>query len=426
MVSVAFSASVRCAVPVLKRLVGAAEYTELAALFFIQMMASGMWLVPLGRVLGSHGLAGLRAYAYSTSAVAAFISPLIFGAIADRHVSPVKVLRWLAAASAAAVTLASWGIARGWSSLAVIGLIQLYSFVAVPTNSITATIVFSRLKSSQRQFGPVRSVGTFGWMCGCWLISLLAVDASPRAGYVAAWTWLALAGLTFFLPATAPTSSGRFTFRERMGWDALVLLRQHDHRIVFLTVALFSIPLAAFYPYAPIHLQQLGFERTTAWMSCGQITEITAMLALAYLFVRFRVKWIISAGLAFGAIRFALAALDLKWWVILAVTLHGMSFTLCFVTAQIYLNERVDVAWRARAQALMSLMTSGVGNLLGYLATGAWFTYCSTNLNHMWPTFWGGLSAAAGAVLILFLIAYHGAGRGLRRAAAGEPLPTKA
>jgi MFS family permease len=204
------------------------------------------------------------------------------------------------------------------------------------------------------------------------------------------------------------------------------LLKNHDHRIVFLTVALFSIPLAAFYPYAPLHLQELGFVRTTAWMSCGQITEIIAMLSLAGLFLRLRVKWIISAGLAFGAVRFALAASNLKWWVISGVTLHGLSFTLCFVTAQIYLNERVEIVWRARAQALMSLMTSGVGNLFGYLTTGAWFTLCTAKGMTQWPTFWGSLSAAAAVVCVLFLLAYHGAGKGLRKAGQSESLPSSA
>jgi MFS family permease len=404
-------------VPVLKRLVGAAEYTELAALFFVQMMAMGMWLVPLSRILEAHGYAGLRSYAYATSAVAAFVSPLVFGAMADRHASPVSVLRWLAIASAAAAGLSGWSVARGWHAPVVLGLIQIYSFVAVPTSSITSTIIFSRLKSSQRQFGPIRAVGTFGWMCGCWLISIMNVDASPFAPYAAGGIWIALAAFTNVLPSVAPPLSARPTFRERMGWDALVLLKHHDHRVVFFTVALFSIPLAAFYPLAPLHLKQLGFVRTTAWMSCGQITEIVGMLCLAALFGRWRLKWIIAAGLAFGVIRFALAAMNKKWWVMAGVTLHGFSFTLCFITAQIYLNERVEAAWRARAQSLMSLMTSGVGNLLGYLGTGAWFNFNARNGGApLWPTFWGGLSAAAACVLVFFLFAYHGAGRGFRKA----------
>jgi len=78
----------------LKKIAGWAEYSELAMLFFLQMMATGMWLVPLSGVLNAHGLGNLRPYAYATSALACFVSPLIFGAMADRHASPAREPCW--------------------------------------------------------------------------------------------------------------------------------------------------------------------------------------------------------------------------------------------------------------------------------------------------------------------------------------------
>jgi len=65
--------------------------------------------------------------------------------------------------------------------------------------------------------------------------------------------------------------------------------------------------------------------------------------------------------------------------------------------------------WRARAQSLMSLMTSGVGNLLGYLGTGFWFQTCRQEGDRVrWPLFWGGLAVVVAVVLALFLKSYHG------------------
>jgi len=392
-----------------------AEHTELAALFFLQMMALGTWLVPLSRILNGNGFAALAPYAYATSATAAFISPLIFGAMADRHASPVRVLRWLAIASGAASCLAGWGIAHGWPAARVLGLLQLYALAAVPTSSITSTIIFSRLKDSQRQFGPLRAAATFGWMCGCWLVSSLNLDASPAATYLGGSLWIALAVFTCFLPALPPTPGPPMTLRQRMGWDALTLLKHHDHRVVFLMVALFSIPLAAFYPFTPPHLQHLGFERTSAWMTLGQITEIIAMFCLAGLLANWRLKWIFVTGLLVGLLRYVVCALDQKAWLLAGITLHGFSFTLVFITAQIYLNERVEVAWRARAQALMSLMTSGLGNFVGYLSTGVWFQACSRDGKTDWRLFWNYLAVAIACVLVFFLIAYHGRSAGFRR-----------
>jgi MFS family permease len=398
-----------------------AEYGGLAALFFLQGMALGMWMVPLSRVLAAHDLPQLRAYAFATFAVAAFISPLLFGAMADRHAPPVQVLRWLAVASGAAMALVSWSIAHGWPAGVVLALIQVFSICVAPTGSIATTIVFARLHDSQREFGPVRALATFGWMCGCWLISGLGADASTLAGYGSALVWLVLGLFTYLLPSVPPPpSSGNLTWHERMGWDALGLLKHHDHRVVFITAALFSIPLAAFYPFAPEHLHQLGFQRTSAWMSLGQVTEIIAMFSLAGLLTNWRLKWILGAGLAVGVVRYGLCTLNGTLPVLAGVTLHGFSFTLFFITAQIYLNERIDPAWRARAQALMFMMNAGVGNLLGYLGTGFWMSACTHERQTNWSLFWGGLSLLVLLVFCYFLLAYHGQSTGLRRPR-GEP-----
>ena len=150
---------------------------------------------------------------------------------------------------------------------------------------------------------------------------------------------------------------------------------------------------------------------TTAWMSLGQITEVIAMLALGTLLLRWRLKWILACGLTLGMVRYGLAAMGTQWGVVAGVVLHGASFTLVIITAQIYLDQRVDPAWRARGQALMALMNSGLGSVIGYLGTGAWFAACTTSEHTHWTLFWGGLSAASAVVLVFFLAMYQGRGR---------------
>jgi len=385
-----------------------AEYAELNILFFIQAAAMGMWLVPLGTVLDAHGLHAIKPFAFAASALAAFVSPLIFGAMADRQVSPVTVLRGLALASAATMALVSAAIHSQLNPWLVLALIQLYSLCAAPTWSIVSTIVFARLEDAKKEFGPVRAMATLGWMAGCWLVSTLNADTSLLAGCSGAVVWLVMAAFTFFLPPLKmPPSVENLTWSERFGLDALALLKNRDHRVVFVTVALFSIPLAAFYPYAPTHMRDLGLTHTSAWMSLGQVSEIIAMFSLGALILRWRLKWIFLCGLGIGVLRFVLSALNTKAWLLLGVSLHGASFTLVFITAQIYLDQRVENAWRARAQALMTLMSNGVGNLIGYLGAGGWFVVCGGMHGTSWPLFWGGQVVVVVAVMIYFLT-YHG------------------
>ncbi len=385
-----------------------AEYAELMILFFIQASAMGAWFVPLGTILDAHGLHSLKPYAYGSSAVAAFISPLIFGAMADRHAPPALVLRGLALATAVMLAVIATAINFGWNHWLLLGLIQIFYLFYSPTFSISTALVFARLRDAKKEFGPIRAMATIGWMAGAILVSLLGFDRSALAGYVGVVIWLTVAGFTFWLPKLEmPAASEKLSWHERLGLDALSLLKKREIRVVFLTTTLFNIPLSGFYPYAPAHLHDLGFTHTSAWVTLGQSTEIISMFALGWLLLKYRMKWIFLAGLGFGVARFAISALDTKSALLLGITLHGASFVLVFITAQIFLDQNIDPAWRSRAQALMTLMNGGIGNLIGYLGVGWWFDACSHSSRTHWSWFWGGLATLVSGVLVYFLIAYR-------------------
>jgi MFS family permease len=369
------------------------DYAELMILFFIQAMGMAVWWVPLGPILDAHGLHDIKPFAFAALATAAFISPLIFGAMADRHVPPAKVLRWLSFVSALLMAGISAALQFHLNRWIVLGLIQIFYLFYSPMFSISTAIVLARLADAKKEFGPIRSLATFGWMAGSLLVSLLALDRSAYAGYLGATVWLLVSAFTFFLPTLAmPASAENLSWHERLGLDALSLLKKKETRVVFLVTSLFNMPLCAFYPYAPTQLHELGFERTSAWMSLAQTTEIVAMFALAWLLHHWRLKWVFACGLFIGVARYALSAMNSEMCLLFGIALHGASFVLVFVTAQIYLDQKIDSAWRARAQALMTLMNGGFGNLFGYLGTGWWFARCTKNEVTHWPLFWGGLT----------------------------------
>jgi len=386
-----------------------AEYAELMILFFIQAAAMAIWFVPLGTILDAHRLQTIKPFAFAATAIAAFISPLMFGAMADRHVPPAQVLRWLAFATGVTMMVIATAIKAGWNPWLVLVFIQLFSLSYAPMFSISTALVLARLENAQKEFGPVRALATFGWMGGALLVGLLDLDRSALTEYLGAVVWLLVAAFTYFLPALEiPPSAEHLSWRERLGLDALTLLKHPDTRVVFITTTLFNIPLSAFYPYAPTQLHDLGFAHTSAWMSLAQITEIIAMFSLAWLLLNWRLKWIFAAGLGFGVLRFALSGLNTKISLLLGVSLHGASFVLVFIAAQIYLNQRIDAAWRTRAQALLTLLNGGVGSLVGYLGSGWWFNACTPARHTLWPQFWWVLSAMIAAVLVYFLSAFRG------------------
>jgi len=72
--------------------------------------ATAMWIVPLSRLLNAHQVIGIQPYAFATTGLAAFVSPLIFGAMADRHASPFAGIAMVERGSAGGMALASWSI----------------------------------------------------------------------------------------------------------------------------------------------------------------------------------------------------------------------------------------------------------------------------------------------------------------------------
>lgn len=386
---------------------------RLATLFFVTAMPMGMWGVPLSTVFKAQGREHLVPWVLSASSIAAFISPLFTAALADQRMAPVKIMRWLAVLTSITLLLTCAALHWKLPDAAVLIAVQLQTLVALPMWSIASSIVFSQLQDAKRQFGPLRAFATAGWMAGCLMVSLvLQSDESLIGACVAAGLWLVVGAITFLIPAIPPSdASAPRAWTQILGLDALSLLGHRDHRIVFITAALYCMPLAAFYPYATLQLKDLGVTKISAVMSLAQTTEILVMLGLAGLMSRFRLKWVFLSGIAICVVRYALNALNTMPAVLIGTIMHGFAFTLYFITTQIYLEERIDPKWRVRAQALLALLMSGVGNLLGYLGGGWWFRVCSKGVTGTdWQLFWAGEAVLAAGVCFFFAIAYKGRG----------------
>lgn len=380
---------------------------KLSVLYFSTAAAMGMWSVPFGNVLRAHGLESIIGYAYACAGVAAFISPLTIGALADQRVSPVRLLRWLSAATACCLVVGFTAIERGWGPAAVLAAMQAQAICAAPTFGLATSIIMASLGDARREFGPIRAVATLGWMVALVAVSfVLRADTSTLSGFAAAAIWFLTAAFTFALPETPPLETK--APRDLFGGAALSLLLHRDHRVVFLTAGLYNAALSAFYPYTPMHLAERGVKHATAAMALGQVTELICMFAMAGLLARVRLKWIFLTGIGFAVLRQAFCALDTRAWLLTGVTLHGLAFTLYFITAQIYLEQRVDPRMRARAQALLQVMISGFGSLVGYLGTGWWRNACMQAGVTDWPRFWWGMTAVAAAVFVWFAVSYRG------------------
>lgn len=391
---------------------GGNRKSDLAVLFFLHAAALACYTVPLANVLKTHGIGdGAITLAFCTGGVAAFISPMIAGSLADRRVPPERLLAFLCLGSAGCLILTYQAIAGHWGTPWVLGSMMAYALCNAPGFGLLTSIVLSRLTDARREFGPLRAWATWGWMVASFSISwVLQADFSPVAGYSAAGIFLVEALFCLRLKPTRPAESREpRRLRDFFGWEALQLLKHPDHRIIFLTSAVFSALLSTFYRYSSAHLKDLGDATPSLTMGLAQVLEGFAMFALAGLLLRFRLKWVLLAGLLLGVVRLGLMATHQHGWLALSIALHGPVFVLFYPTSQIYLEQRVAPRLRAQSQALLSLLNSGVGNLSGYFLIGLWHHACTSPAGMTdWPRFWAALALLTAAVAAFFTLTYKG------------------
>lgn len=381
----------------------------MACLFFLQAHAIALWFVPFSSVFKAYGLGHLTPWAFATGAIAAFVSPMITGALADQHVSPKFILRGLALGMAALLASTFWAIQSHWNGLVILALVQLLQLCFAPGWGITTMLVLAQLSDPSREFGAIRVWGTFGWMAAGLAVSLLLQsDGSTTCGYVAAAAWIGVAVMTFALPDVVQSKiRPPLKWKNILGWETFSILKVPQHRALFLSAGLLSIPLAAFYPDTPLHLQDLGVEKTSAVMALAQVFEAASMFAMGPLLRRFKLRSVLLFAIGVACLRYLLFFLNTLPGLVFGILLHGVCFTLFFIPAQIYIEEYIPRELRFRAQALMTLLISGFGNLLGFLGCGALCRFYTSRGVTEWSPYWLTLAAMVALVGAYFLSAYR-------------------
>ncbi|WP_265593904.1 MFS transporter [Haloferula sp. BvORR071] len=381
--------------------------------FFLWGMAPGYYTPAIPNILRAKELGSeWLSRAFLAGPVASMISPLIVGALADNRFSAQKVVGCSGIFGAVCLAAAFSVLDRGGNPWTFIILLACGSIVSAPMSSMLASIAMAHLKDGEREFPIVRLGGTLGWMAAGYITSyVIFADASPKAGYAAAITRCACGVFAFFLPDTPPLGRSR-SWRTLLGLDAFRLLKERDHLVFFSVTMLLSIPLAAFFMHTPMHLSDLGNKTPTATMTIGQISEIAAMLLMTVVMTRFRVKTVLMVALILSALRYALFGVagitNSSPWLIGGIALHGLCYTLYFITGQLFLDRRVEPGMRTQAQGLLSLVSNGVGSVIGTLLSVKLYDFTVGAQHGGWSTYWWIQCACIAICVPILAIFYHG------------------
>ena len=398
---------------------------RLSALMFLQYFVWGAWSVTMGTWLGQTlGFSGEQiGLAFGTTALAAMISPIFAGMIADRLFATERLLAGLHAAGGAVLFAASLQTQFGAFYVVLLG----YALCYMPTLALSNSLSFRQMQDPGREFPPIRVLGTIGWIVAGLAIGTMGSEATALPMRIAAVASVALGLFCLALPHTPPQTTRRATLADAFGLDALGLLRERTFAVFVLGSFLVCIPLQFYYAFANPFLNELAVSNAAGKMTLGQMSEVGFMLVMPWFFRRLGVKMMLLVGMAAWTARYLLFAWGdngaLVWMLYGGILLHGICYDFFFVTGQIYVDRKAPGDLRAAAQGLIAFVTLGVGMFIGSWVSGRIVdAYALPGGGHAWDQIWLVPAAGAAGVLLLFAVLFRE--ERVERAAARDAVST--
>jgi nucleoside transporter len=356
---------------------------KLAGMMFLQYFMQGAYLTIVSMYMKNalHFTDDQIGWFMAAMGVGPVLAPFIVGQLVDRMYPTERVLA-VCHLLGGVVMIA---IYYQTQFVPVIVLGTIYSVLYVPTTMLTNSMAFHHLKNRDREFPMVRVCGTIGFIVPSWLILFyflkgLEGDALNRAQgiafVVAGVAGLVMAGYCLLLPHTPPVPRGSGQFAPGV---VIRLMKRLDFAVLFAV----SFVIAAVHNYffvwnsPQVHelLDRHGWaDRTQAFTTIGQITEILAMALLAPAIAKLGYK----RTMVLGAIAYALRCVafsqasspDLGFGAGLALAtfgqaLHGFCFAFFLAAAFIYIDRAAPSDVKGSLQTIYGVFVLGMGFVVG-------------------------------------------------------------
>ena len=391
--------------------------TRLSIMMFLQFFVWGAWFVTAGNYMATVGLGKSISWAYSVGPIAAIISPFLLGMVADRFFSTERVLGSLHLLGGLALLAAPLIVSGPATGSLFISILLLHTLCYMPTLGLTNTLAFHHITNQEKQFPMIRVFGTIGWIAAGFVVSKwLHADKTALPFFIAGGSSILLGIYSFTLPHTPPQQKGKkVSVRDILCLDALALLKKPSFLVFIVSSMLICVPLAAYYAFAPVFVNDINLADPAFKMTFGQMSEIIFMLLMPLFFARLGVKKMLLIGMLAWVGRYALFAFGASSGTVLlilgGIALHGICYDFFFVTGQIYVDKAAPSALRGQAQGLLILVTQGIGMLVGAQLAGQlkakYVAGSGDALVASWQHYWWILAALAGVITLLFFLFFR-------------------
>jgi nucleoside transporter len=379
---------------------------RLAIMMFLQYVIWGAWYVTIGTYLTQTlNFTGLQTgHIFSTVSIASLVSPFFVGLVADRFFATERVMAVLYLLSAVCIYMVTQVTSFG----AVFGLMLAFCLCYFPTVALTNSLTMQQVKDPGRDFPPIRTLGTLGFIVVVSIVSLMKWEAHSMQFTLAAMAAVVMAVYSLVaLPHTPPRAAGQeVTWQRAIGLDTLSMLKNRNFLVFVIASILACIPLTFYYAFANAYLNDVQVNNAGFMMTFGQWAELLMLLAMPFMFRFIGIRGVLLIGLACWALRYLLLGYGDAgpniWMFWVAILLHGACYDFFFVAGQLYTDQEAPSHLRNSAQGFITFVTYGIGMYIGSVLSGGARDYFPD-----WQSFWLSSAAMSGGIFLLVLLFFR-------------------
>ncbi len=428
--------------------------SRLATLNFLQFAVWGAYLTSMGNYLGAAGMGDKISWFYAIQGIVSIFMPTLIGIVADKYVQPQRMLGicHLLAGSfmlGCGVMGMKTGLGNEIADPAIfIALYTLSVAFYMPTLALSNTTNFTILKNNGldtiKDFPPIRTMGTVGFILTMWVVNCAYMDdsgfgftlAQNATKFQYTYMQFVVSGLmsfvlwlyTFTLPQCPLVKKPATSLAETFGLNAFALFKKKEMALFFIFSALLGMSLQVTNGYAgpfitsfqasadEVVRNSFAASNATLLTSLSQVSEALCILMIPFFMKRYGIKNVMLIAMMAWVLRFGLFGIGSPTMpgvllFILSCIVYGVAFDFFNVSGGLFVDQKCDPSIKASAQGLFMLMTNGLGATIGTLAAGevinANCSWVDGFLVGDWQTCWFIFAGFALAVGIAFALVFH-------------------
>lgn len=320
------------------------------------------------------------------------VAPNLWGWLGDATGQRLMIVRLGAVCTLLSFSLIFYGKSYAWLAL-VMALHAFFWHAVLPQFEV---ITLAHLREQASRYSQIRLWGSIGFIVAVVglgaLFERLGLDVYPVAvmavmvGIVISSIWVPDA-----VPEQRPELDGQGGFLRQLCRPGVLAF--------FVSVGLMQVSHGPYYTFFSIHLEALGYGRSTIGMlwALGVVAEILLFLVMAALLARFSLRQVLLASFALAAIRWLLLGTlaDHLGVLLVAQLMHAATFGSFHAAAIHFVQRSFGHRQQGQGQALYATL-AGIGGALGALYSG----YSWASLGPLWTFAIASLAALAAAVII--------------------------